>query len=78
MGRKTLTYQEYLDSDIWKCVDAPVNPDILLQLVNNTGAHYWVELQPNPNGTFHTGIFICRYCHSCRKFPADWNSHKSI
>lgn len=64
MGRKAMTHEEYLTSDAWKCPDAPVNPNIPLQVENNTGAHHWIEIK--------SGLWYCKYCHDARRFPTDW------
>ena len=62
MGRKTLTYNEYIASDIWKCLDSP------------TGAHHWIEIQYTKDEEFHTGQWYCKWCFDSGKFPKDWSS----
>jgi len=82
MGRKALTYQEYLDSDVWKCTKAPIDKDVLLQVKFGTGAHHWKEVQPNPNGNLHTGIFYCIHCFDCKKvkgiYYQDWLKYFTV
>jgi len=56
MGRKTLTYEEYLTSDVWLCGKSP------------TGAHHWVEIQRGRYSA-HTGVFYCKYCGDAKEFP---------
>lgn len=75
MGGEALIHDRYLDSDIWKCVDAPVNPDIPLQALHNTGAHHWLEIQGNGK-QFHTGLFYCKYCHDTKRMVTDWKEAK--
>jgi len=60
MGRKALTYERYLASDLWKCIDSP------------TGAHHWVEIQHAED--FHTGLWYCKYCMDSKRFPKDWDA----
>lgn len=70
MDRKALTHEEYLASDVWRCLGAPINLDIPLQVINNTGAHHWIEIK--------SGLWYCKYCCDARKLPADWNSYYRI
>ncbi|KKN53778.1 hypothetical protein LCGC14_0598710 [marine sediment metagenome] len=72
MDRKTLTYEGYLASDVWKCPKASINPDILLQVENNTGAHHWIEVQNIDEGIIHTGLYYCEYCYDTGKRPVYW------
>lgn len=61
MIRKALGYHEYLASNVWRCEKSP------------NGAHYWREIQPNPDGGVHTGIFVCQYCFDSKKMPVYWS-----
>ena len=66
MGRKVrLSYSEYLESDVWKCPMAPVNPGIKLQVANNTGAHHWIELTE----VKLRGTFCCIHCYDVKRLP---------
>ncbi len=56
MGGKTLNYNEYIASDVWKCKDSP------------SGAHYWVQMVETEK-LAGEGYFCCKYCHDVRKFP---------
>ena len=62
--------KEYIESGSWKCVKAPINPDIVLQIQQDTGAHRWVEVQIDG---LHTGLFYCKYCFDAKEFPMDWS-----
>ena len=56
-------YNRYLESRIWACPDAPINPEIELQVRHQTGAHYWKQL--------HSGgvrDFYCKYCFTIKHF----------
>ena len=62
-------YQRYLASDLWRCPDAIVNPDIPMQVKCNTGAHHWIGFKDG-----RTGEFYCHHCFVIRKFATNWNS----
>jgi len=69
VGRKTwLMGKAYLESDVWRCPKAPINPDIGLQVTNQTGAHYWIQMdQTEKLAGGH--YFMCRYCNDITIFP---------
>ena len=70
MGKKVcLSYKDYLASDVWKCPMAPINPDIELQVANNTGAHYWWELRVGKL----RGRFCCAYCYDVKEFATNYS-----
>jgi len=73
-----LTYEEYLASDVWKCPKAPVNKDIPLQVLNNTGAHHWKEILWTKDGWRHTGLWYCKYCSDARKYPKEFRHTQAI
>lgn len=56
------SYGGYLAGNSWHCPNAPINPDIPLQVQHNTGAHYWL---PFPDGS---GRWYCKYCYTLRRF----------
>ena len=60
MGRKALTYKEYLNSNIWRCGKSPTN------------AHYWLETNSS-KGYDHTGVFYCKYCGDAKRMPVYWS-----
>ena len=60
MGGKTLSYEEYLASNIWKCVDSPTN------------AHHWIEIQDSEDGQYHTGLWYCKYCKDSKRLNVHW------
>ena len=61
MGRKTLTYNEYVKSDVWKCEDSPTN------------AHYWVQMVETEK-LARDGYFCCKHCHDVREFPLTFHN----
>lgn len=73
VGKQEARYRLYVESGSWKCPDAPINPDIPLQVKGNCGAHYWVP--------FHGGgleDFYCKYCYTMRKFIVDWKKIEAL
>jgi len=53
--------QQYIDSGTWKCSEAPINPDVPLQVAEHCGAHYWIRINDE------SGEFYCKYCYGVRK-----------
>ncbi len=49
----------YVQLGAWKCTDAPIDPAYPLQVSEQTGAHYWIEMH---------GRFICKWCFQSRRF----------
>ncbi len=60
MGRKAVTYNEYVKSDTWKCEDSP------------SGAHYWVEMVQTIK-LAKEGYFQCKYCSDVRRFVVSFH-----
>lgn len=69
MGKKVwLTGKVYERSDVWRCPKAPINPDIELQALNQTGAHYWRQMDQTEK-LREGGYYRCCYCGDVKKFP---------
>ena len=73
MGKKS-NYQltvdtNYIRSGQWKCPNAPINPNIPLQVENGCGAHHWVERWFGSKVGY---AFLCKYCYDVRKFRTTW------
>ena len=66
-------WQQYLDSSCWQCPDAPINPAVELQVINNTGAHHWLKFAAGKNGEFY-----CRYCFIIRRFKKHLDGGSAI
>ncbi len=60
MGRKAVTYSEYVKSDTWKCEDSP------------SGAHYWVEMVQTKK-LAKEGYFQCKHCHDVKRFMVSFH-----
>lgn len=60
-----IEYENYLKSNRWKCDKAPIDPNIPLQVENNTGAHHWVCIE---TGAERKAMFLCIHCFDVRKF----------
>ncbi|KKN74212.1 hypothetical protein LCGC14_0392980 [marine sediment metagenome] len=64
-----LEHSSYLESDVWKCPDAPINPAISLQVSSGTGAHYWKGLS---QFVHIVGYFRCIHCKEIRWYPSNY------
>ena len=53
--------QRYIDSGVWKCPDAPIDPNVPLQVAEQCGAHYWIGMKGD------SGQSYCKYCYMTRK-----------
>jgi hypothetical protein len=51
----------YVNSGVWKCPEAPVDPTVPLQVATGSGAHHWVGMEDG------TGDFYCKWCYSIRR-----------
>jgi len=78
MAREAITkqfngskYQCYLAGNSWRCPDAPINPEIPLQVQHNTGAHHWLPFRAGKANEFY-----CLYCFEIRKFKIHWDGGK--
>ena len=70
MGKQD-NLNSYERSTAWRCPNAPINPEIPLQVMFSTGAHYWVEKWFGESVGY---AFVCKYCYDVRKFPRFTNS----
>ena len=60
-------HKKYLESNSWRCPDAPIDPTVELQAINNTGAHHWIHLDGTPK-IAESRHFQCKYCRDVKKF----------
>ena len=67
MGRENwLDGRTYVESGVWRCPKAPINPDIPLQVKAGCGAHHWVGRWFGEEVGY---AFYCVHCFDVRKFP---------
>ena len=52
--------RKYVESGIWKCAEAPINPDIPAQVAAKCGAHHWITLNDG------SGESYCIHCYGVR------------
>lgn len=69
------SYKRYIREGKWKCLDAPINPDLPLNVQEQCGAHYWLELSNEGRGA--GGRFYCKYCLTIRRFRTTWDGQGS-
>lgn len=63
MGRENLLDQSYINSHIWRCDMAPIDPDFPAQVEAGCGAHYWVYEWSEEDRAY---LFRCTYCDRTR------------